>query len=322
MMRRGLALGAGLVVLILIVLGVKGCLDARAERALSDYGRNVSQILKETEQTSTSFFKSLEDPGSLTVTELTQQVKADSSAMKTQASRIDGLSAPGDMGSAQKSLELVYELRSSAMTTIANKIGTALGAAGAAKATAAITKQMQTLFSSDVVYEQVTRPEINGVFANKGIDGSDVPKSTFVPDGTKWLEEASVTGALGAISGGTGTTTEGIHGLGLYGTSVNGTELVEGGEAIVSAEESFEVEVQVQNQGESTENGITVEVSVSGGTTTSGTIESIEAGEIGTATIPLTPVPTGSVTLEVSVAAVPGEEVTTNNEATYTVTIG
>ena len=29
-MRRGLALGAGLIVLILLVLGVKGCLDARA----------------------------------------------------------------------------------------------------------------------------------------------------------------------------------------------------------------------------------------------------------------------------------------------------
>jgi CARDB len=322
MMRRGLALGAGLVVLILIVLGVKGCLDARAERALSDYGRNVSQILRETEQTSASFFKSLEDPGGLTVTELTQQVKADSSAMNTQASRIDGLSAPGDMGNAQKSLELVYELRSSAMTTIANKIGTALGAAGAAKAIAVITKQMQTLFSSDVVYEQVVRPEINGVFADQGIDSSDVPKNSFVPEGTKWLEEAAVTAALGAISGSTGTTTEGVHGLGLYGTSVNGTELVEGGEAIVTAEESFEVEVQVQNQGESTENGITVEVSVGGGATTSGTIETIEAGEIGTATIPLTTVPTGTVTLEVSVVPVAEEQVTTNNEATYTVTVG
>lgn len=322
MLRRGLALGGGLVVLIIIVLGVKGCLDARAERALSDYGRNVSQILKETEQTSTGFFKSLEDPGSLTVTEFTEQVKADASAVKTQASRIDGLSAPGDMGNAQKSLELVYELRASAMEVIAKKMSTALADEGAAKATATITRQMGTLFASDVLYEQVTRPEINGVFDSKGIDGSDVPKSTFVPDGTKWLEEASVSGALGAISGTGEATTGGIHGLGLYGTSVNGTELVEGGEAIVTAEEAFEVEVQVQNQGESPENGITVEVSVDGGNTTSETIESIAPGEIETAVVPLTQIPTGTVSLEVSVSPVPGEEVATNNEATYTVTVG
>jgi len=322
MLRRGLALGGALVVLIIIVLGVKGCLDARAERALSDYGRNVSQILKETEQTSKSFFGNLEDPGSLTVTEFTEKVKADASAVKTQASRIEGLSAPGDMGNAQKSLELVYELRSSAMDVIAQKMPTALATEGAAQATAAITRQMGTLFSSDVLYEQVARPEINGVFESQGIDGSDVPKSSFVPDGTKWLEEGAVSGALGALGGGGEATTGGLHGLGLYGAGVNGTELVEGAEAVVSAEEAFEVEVQVQNQGESTENGITVEVSVDGGSTTSGTIESIEAGEIGTAVISLTPVPTGTVTLEVSVSPVPGEEVTTNNEATYTVTVG
>ena len=55
-LRRALALGAGLVVLILIVLGVKGCLDARAHRALSDYARSVTQIVEETKRTSKGFF--------------------------------------------------------------------------------------------------------------------------------------------------------------------------------------------------------------------------------------------------------------------------
>lgn len=321
MLRRGLALGGGLVVLILIVLGVKGCLDARAHRALSDYARNVSQIVQETEQTSKDFFGKLEDPGGLSVSEFTNDVNADRSAMDNYAARIDGLSAPGDMGDAQRSLELAYELRSSAMGVIADKMSTALGEAGAPKATAAIARQMQTLMASDVVYEQVARPEIDGVLHANGIDDSDVPKSTFVPGGTKWLEEDAVAEALGAISGATGTTTEGVHGLGLIGTSVNGTELVEGGEAIVAGEETLEVEVQVQNQGESTENGVQVSVSVDGGNTLQGTIETIAAGEISSVSIPLTPAPEGTVSLEVQVETVPGEEVATNNEASYTVTV-
>jgi hypothetical protein len=321
MLRRGLALGGGLVVLILIVLGVKGCLDARAHRELSDYARNVSQIVKETEQTSKDFFGKLEDPGGLSVSEFTNGVNADSSAMDNYASRIDGLSAPGDMGQAQDALKLVYELRASAMAVIASKMSTALGDAGAPKATAAIARQMQSLLAADVLYEQVARPEINGVLENNGISDSDVPKSTFVPDGTKWLEEDTVAEALGAISGATGTTTAGVHGLGLIGTSVNGTELVEGGEAIVAGEETLEVEVQVQNQGESTENSVQVSVSVDGGNTLQGTIESIAAGEISSVSIPLTPAPTGTVTLEVEVEAVPGEQVTENNEASYTVTV-
>lgn len=321
MLRRGLALGGGLVVLILIVLGVKGCLDARAHRALSDYARDVSQIVQETEQTSKDFFGKLEGADSLSVSDFTNGVNADSSAMDNYASRIDALGAPGDMGQAQRTLELVYELRSSAMAVIASKMSTALGDAGAPKATAAIARQMQSLLASDVNYEQVVRPEIDGVLASNGISGSDVPKSTFLPDGIKWLEEDTVAEALGAISGATGTTTEGVHGLGLMGTSVNGTELVEGGEAIVAGEETLEVEVQVQNQGESTENGVQVSVSVDGGNTLQETIETIAAGEIASVSIPLTPTPTGTVTLEVDVEAVAGEKITDNNEASYSVTV-
>ena len=49
-------------------------------------------------------------------------------------------------------------------------------------------------------------------------------------------------------------------------------------------------------------------------------ISSIAPGETQTVTIPLTPAPTGQVTLDVEVEAVPGEQVTDNNKASYTVT--
>ena len=50
-----------------------------------------------------------------------------------------------------------------------------------------------------------------------------------------------------------------------------------------------------------------------------GNISSIEAGATETVTIPLTPAPEGEVTLEVEAEPVPGEEVSENNEASYTV---
>lgn len=317
MLRRGLALGGGLVVLILIVLGVKGCLDARANRELSDYARNVTQIVEETNQTSESFFGKLSDPGSLSVTDFTAEVNADRSAMDNYASRIDGLSAPGDMGRAQNALELTYELRASAMTEIANKMPTALAERGSAKAIASITRQMRKLLAADTIYAAIVRPEINGVLAHNGIEGSDVPESVFLPDENKWLEEDSIASAVGTVSGSSSGETEGVHGLGLAGVSVNGTEL--GEEAVgIAAEEGAEVEVTVENQGESTENGVTVTVTA-GGTEVQEDIETIGAGETGTASILLTPTPSGEVTLEVKVDPVPGEKVTENNEASYTV---
>jgi hypothetical protein len=319
LLRRGLALGAGLIVAILLVLGVKGCLDARANRALSDYSRNVTQIVDETQQTSKAFFGKLSDPGSLSVTEFVAEVNADRSAMDNYVTRVDSLSAPGDMGHAQSALELVYELRGSAMTEIANKMSTALGNVGSAQATAAIAAQMQKLLAGDVLYAAVVRPEIDAVLASNGIEGSDVPKSVFLPEGTKWLDPTAVSTALGSVSGSSGTATPGVHGLGLIGASVNGTELSSESATSVSAGGTPEVEVQVQNQGESTENEVTVSIEVNGGSAVQQNINSIGAGETESVTIPLTPAPKGETTLNVEVETVPGEQVSSNNKASYTV---
>lgn len=319
MLRRALALGGGLILLILIVLGVKGCLDARAESEMSGYADKVGEIVKETEQTSKDFFGSLEKPGNLSVTEFTAKVSADASAMDNVASRVNSLGAPGDMKRAQSNLELTYQLRSSAMTQIAERMSTALGAAGAQKAIASIARQMQKLLASDVVYETVVRGEIDNVLASSGISGHEVPESSFLPD-EKWLEASAVSSALGAISGNSATAGPGIHGLGLGTVSVNGSELVEGGATTVAGAEGVEVEVAVQNQGESTENGVHVVVTVEGNSI-QGEIEEIGAGEEATATIPLTPTPKGEVALEIEVEPVPGETLTENNEATYTLLV-
>jgi CARDB len=320
MLRRGAALGAGLLVLILLVLGARGCLDARKDRALRDYANNVTQIVDETAQTSKSFFGKLNDPGALSVTEFVAEVNADRSAMDNYQARIDALDAPGDMSDAQSELELVYELRGSAMTVIANRMSTALGDAGAEKATATIALQMRKLLAADVLYGTVVRPEINSVLEENDLDEDEVPQSVFVPEETKWLEQSAVAAALGAVSGASGAASPGVHGLGLISTSVNGTELSPEGAASVSVEETPEVEVEVQNQGESTENGVTVTVTVNGGEAVQQDISEIPAGETATATIPLTPAPQGEATLEVVAEPVPGEQVSENNEATYTVT--
>jgi subtilase family serine protease len=128
-----------------------------------------------------------------------------------------------------------------------------------------------------------------------------------------------VSAALGSVSGSSAAATPGIHGTELTGVSVNETELSPESTTSVVSEGAPEVEVQVQNQGESTENGITVSVTVDGGNTLQGDISEIAVGETGSVTIPLTPAPKGEVTLEVDVATVPGETVDDNNKASYTV---
>lgn len=317
MTRRAIALGGGLLVLILLVLGVKGCLDARKERALTDYARDVTQIVDETAQTRNAFFGRLNDPGGLSVTEFVNEVNADRSAMENYASRVRSLGTPGDMAGAQDALELTYDLRAAAMSTIANRMSTALGNAGAERAMAVITRQMQILLASDVIYAEVVRPEADAVLADNGIEGSDLPDKPFLPD-TRWLDEGEVPSALGQVSGNSSTATPGVHGLGLSGAAIGGVALEAGVPVTVPAGNPV-VEVQVQNQGDSTENGVDVSVTVNGGPPQKQTIDTIAAGETQTASVRLTPAPKGQTELEVEVQPVPGEQVSENNSETYTV---
>ena len=200
LLRRALALGGGLLVLILIVLGVKGCLDARKHRALSDYARNVTQIVEETDTTSKSFFDKLYEPGELSVTEFINQVNADRSAIDNYASRVDGLGAPGDMGHAQNALELTYELRGQRDERNRRKDEhRARRRRRGARRPRRSRRRCRSCSASDVLYATVVRPEINRVLADNGIEGDDVPESVFLPEGTTWLDESDVSSALGSV---------------------------------------------------------------------------------------------------------------------------
>jgi hypothetical protein len=318
MARRGVALGAALLVVVLLVLAVRGCVNARQERALEDYANDVTEIVDETERTSATFFERLQDVGGLSVADFEAEVNADRSAMDQYLSRVEGLDVPGDMSSAQNGLELVYELRASALGEIAQRLGFALGDAGREAAIDDIASQMRTLLASDVIYATVVRPSINGVLSEEGIDGSDVPESQFLPDGIEWLDEAAVDSALSGVSGAAAAGTCPC-GTGLVSTTVDGTTLQEGVPVSVSSD-APELAVDVQNQGASDLSGVTVTVSADGGSPLTADISSIASGETQTVTIPLTPAPQGETALEVEVQPVPGEEVTDNNSASYTVT--
>lgn len=319
MARRAIALGAGLIVLVLLVLGVRGCLDARKERSLKDYARDVSQIAAETDRTSKGFFDRLDDPESLSTQEFLDAVNTDRSAVDGYLSRVEGLSTPGDMERAQNALELVYQLRSNALTQVANLLPTATGDAGRDQAIDGIAEQMRILLASDVLYENVVTPEINQVLADNEITDSDVTESQFVVDGIKWLDDDAIDSALSGISGVTAAATPGLHGTELVSVSVNGTLLDAGSTATIEAGEAPEVEASVLNGGDSEESGVEVSVTVDEGEAATQDIPSIAPAATEVVTIPLTPAPSGEVTLEVEAKPVPGEEMTDNNSASYTV---
>jgi Domain of unknown function DUF11 len=129
---------------------------------------------------------------------------------------------------------------------------------------------------------------------------------------------------IAGLRGSDGTAAPGLHGNGLGTVSLAGTALTPGAPTTVQLTEDAAFEIQVVNQGDSTETDVRVTVSVgSGGDAFEAeeTIDEIATGEQKPVTIPLSEQPpTGqNVPITVRVEAVPGEEVTDNNEAEFTV---
>jgi hypothetical protein len=316
--RRLVAVAVGILILILLVLGVRGCLNARKERALENYGRDLEALASESEQLSANFFDRLENPPqNLSELNFEAEVKADRGAAEGLVSRAEGLDAPGELTGAQADLVLAFELRRDGLAQISEEIGTALSDEPG-DAIEAIAQDMQSFLASDVLYRRA-QSQIEQVFDEEGI-ALEVPDSQFLPD-VGWLDETMVSDALAQITGDTQAAGGGVHGLGLLATVIDGTELVEGTPTTVSAG-AEEVEVQVQDQGDSEESDIPVTVEIDGAEVGEATIDTIDAGETQTVTVPLDPAPEAgeSMTLDVFVEPVPGEQVSENNEASYEVT--
>ncbi len=321
LIRRGVALGVGILVLLLLVLGVRSCLDARKNRSLEAYAGDVAQLTDETNALGQSMFEMLDDPGELSVTEFTGEIETDRNAMDGFLSRVEKLGVPDDMKAAQQDLLLTYQLRSSAMGEIATAMPTALGDEGSEQAITNIAGQIQALVAADVIYNRVARHKVDAEIVAAGASAPELQRSTFVPRPTFWSDPANVEDALAGVSGAPREADDdAIHGTGIASVAIGGVALDSSVANTVAAGTDPTVEVSVQNQGGAEETDITVSVSVDGGGTVEETISSIAIGETQVVSLTLDPAPVGEVAIEVSVAPVPGEGLTDNNEDSYTVT--
>ena len=105
LVRRLVAVGIGILFLILIVIGIKGCLNARKERAIKDFGNRAASLVSESNQVGNSFFNDvLQKTSTLDPTEISTQVKSFRGATASQYDRLKDLSAPSEMSSAKQEL--------------------------------------------------------------------------------------------------------------------------------------------------------------------------------------------------------------------------
>jgi hypothetical protein len=324
--RRVVALGIGVLILILLLLGVRGCLNARKERGFENYASDLNGIVTQSNQLSQEFFGRLEDPPQgLTELQLEAEITTDRGTAESLLQRVEGLDTPDELAGAQDELVQAFELRRDGLAGIAEDIPTALGNEGRNEAIEQIASDMRAFLASDVLYDRA-RAEIRAVLAEEEI-GERIGPSRFLPEPVeRWLDTSEVTLTLNNFAAETGNVPGGIHGVELLGTAIDNTDLIAETENTVGiGNDPPELTVDVTNGGDTGERDVTVNYSFSGGSEPlegQTTIPRIGPGGIEEVTVPLETPPETDVplTLVIEVLPVLGETLIDNNSATYTVT--
>jgi hypothetical protein len=331
LVRRSLAIAGGVIAVILLAVLVRGCLDARQERAYEGYVQEVSSLVAESGQESEALFQLLEDPGDLSAVDAQNNLNGFAVDGERLVERARSAEPPEELAEVHDRLVQTLELREQGLSGIAREIPTALGDEQREEAIASIAAQMRSFLASDVIYSQQVQPALEDAIEREELSDEvgNVPRSEFLPD-PAWIQDDMVSEAVdrirGAGSGAPGADDEaaGSSGTGLAGVTIapSGQVLTEGSVTEVPAGEGLSFEVQVQNQGETDEQDVPVLVTLEGGdepTELEGSLDTLAAGDTGTVSVPLDTAPVTGEELQASVEVEPleGEEVTDNNVAEY-----
>jgi hypothetical protein len=325
MVRRTIALGGALLIIVLLVLGLNSCLDNRKDRAFRDYASDVRAIARGSNDISESFFDLLSSPSRADALDVQTQVNAQRADAEQLVQRARDTDHPDELDGAHNWLVEALQFRADAIERIAAALPEALGdQRGSSDAINAIAGQMQALLASDVIYLQRTVPRLVSAYDERGIE-ERFPTDRFLPD-LGWLDPDTVQTRLGRISGGDSqSAAPGLHGTGIQSATVQpaGVELTESGVNRVPVSDRLTFDVTVQNQGESEETDLGVSVSITNGDriNVDQTISRIAAGESETVSIPIPQAPSTEAvsTVTVAVDPVPGEGTRENNRLQYQV---
>jgi hypothetical protein len=324
MVRRRIAAGVAVVVLIVIVLVINSYVKGEKQQSLKEYNRNVSRLAEESgEQVAHPLFAALAGASGKSALDVEEQIDQLRIAAQSIATHAKGLSVPGEMVEAQRNLLLALNLRTEGMTKLAALLPQALGGKDK-QASTQIAGDMENFLASDVIYSQRVAPLIEETLAGAGIQGLTTTVTRFLPN-IGWLEENTVQQRLtgqGSSGSQTSQTVTGNHGSALKGVAV-GTSTIEPEPTLnhISGGSNATFTVQVENSGEFTETNVKVDVTVTAGGKqykASHVIEKTEPGKTVGVEIPVTGIPLGVASkIEVNIEGVPGENDLENNKGTY-----
>jgi hypothetical protein len=323
--RRAVAIGAVLVVIVLIALGVHGCEESATDSALQDYTNSVSSLITRSNATGSSLFSVLaQAAGSGSVTTVQERINDALQSANQELKAAKQLNVPSQVSAADQKLVLAMRLRSDGIASIANDIQPVLGTSATVGHINAIAAQTARFYGSDVLYKDYVVPEVYAALHANGTRFGGLPAGQFVPN-VEWLVPSYIAGVLHVTIPGVsspGKLAPGTHGHELNSVSVAGITLQTGSTNAIPARPAPTFTLNFTNSGANNETDVVCQVTVTG-TSVKGqaVVPQTSAGKSASCQVKLSSAPpTGTYSVVARIEKVPGEKILSNNSQTFPVT--
>jgi hypothetical protein len=315
-----------IVVAALVFFGllIQSCAATSKKDSYANYMADVTTIARGSQQDGTAVANALITPSAKPAA-LSDKLRAIAEQERQNVRKAQGLDAPGPLRDENQQLVEALQLRVSGVQGLADTF-TANPTSKATGEAALLAEQADRLLASDVVWDDLFLAPATKQMDDEGVTGVSAPDSNFVANRDLTTERSMsllLTRLRGATTGGKPT---GLHGTNLVSVKTLPADqtLSPTDENTVTGSPDLAFVVAIEDSGESQEVGIKVTLTIAkpqGAIVKTKTIGLINPGQ--TKSVTFTDI--GSVpfaqktTVNVDVAAVPGEQRTNNNKASYPV---
>jgi CARDB len=319
--RLGVLIAGAIVLAVILILVVNSCRENQKVSAYENYVESVSTIAGQSEELGNQLNTQLTTPG-ISLEALRGDVEGLRQQQEQILRRAQELEPPGPLVEQQEALVETMQFRVNGLDGLATALQQVAQTSNADESGQLLASQAQRLVASDVVYADAFQSPTETVLEEQGVSNVPVPASRFVQNPefsspTQWKQTVA-------------RLTQSPESGGLHGNGIQAVRVQPSGQTLSPSEDNtiqvtadLEIEVLVQNSGDSQETRVEVRLVIqqdpqiqkqqvidviNPGETKTVTFRNF--GELSFAT---------STTLQVTVEPVQGEQNTNNNTAQYPV---
>lgn len=326
-LARVLIILTAVVVLVLIItLGINSCINKKKVGEYRDYFAAVDGVLGDSDDTGKLLSDMFMKPDETVRQSLEGKLAEFLASQEQLLEKAKAIKAPDQFKKENEWFVASMQIRVRGLKGLQPAVLNALGAPNNQAGAAQVSHEMLILLTSDVAYDEFFYQPAQQVLKEEDIKDIKVPQAKFLKDSALANSQTAVS-VLDRLKGGTAQVS-GLHGVSLVGVKAkpSGMVLTTDSDNSLKASDALTFEVEVENQGEATENDVLVSLSFSAPGRPSpqkvdGRIPTIAPGERSTIELTGLAAEAGSETalMRAEVGPVPGETNTQNNVGDYNI---